>query len=97
MAAYYTAGADPRDPLISPLFANLANLPPMLVHVGSLETMHDESVAFAQACESAGGKIELKVWEGLIHGWHANPELPETMAALEEIAGFCQRAFDAQS
>ncbi len=97
MAGYYAAGADPRDPLISPLFGDLADLPPMLVHVGSLETMHDESIAFAHACQAAGGSIEIKVWPGLVHGWHAHPELPETIAALREIAVFCRQIIPDQT
>lgn len=91
MAHYYTAGADPMNPLISPLFGDLTGLPPMLVHVGSLETMHDESVAFVESCRTAGVDIEFEVWEGLVHGWHARTDLPEALAAIEKIATFCKR------
>ena len=45
MAALYLNGADPRDPLASPNFADLTGLPPMLIHVGSAETLHDDAFA----------------------------------------------------
>ncbi|PJN92909.1 hypothetical protein CNY89_25465, partial [Amaricoccus sp. HAR-UPW-R2A-40] len=42
LAQAYLAGRDPRDPLVSPLFADLAGLPPVLIQVGSAETLLDD-------------------------------------------------------
>lgn len=63
-AAVYLAGADPRHPLASPLFADLTGLAPLSVHVGSEEILHDEALRLAEA---AGGTA--RVWEGMVHDW----------------------------
>ena len=47
--AYVPAGMDRNDPRISPLFADLHGLPPMLIQVGSAETLLDDSIRFAAA------------------------------------------------
>ena len=49
LAAAYLNGADPRTPLASPLYADLAGLPPMLIQVGSAETLLDDAVRLARA------------------------------------------------
>ena len=61
MARGYLAGQDPRTPLASPLFADLAGLPPLLVHVGSAEVLLDDSTRFAERARQAGIDVELEV------------------------------------
>ena len=90
MAAYYLAGQDPRNPLASPLFGELAGLPPMLLQVGTAETLLDDSVAFAHRAREAGVDVRLEQWEGLVHGWHGFPQLPETHEAMARIGAFCR-------
>jgi monoterpene epsilon-lactone hydrolase len=55
MRDLYLAGADPTEPLASPLFADLADLPPTLVVVGDTETLLDDSTRFVQRAAAAGG------------------------------------------
>lgn len=86
--ACYTNGADAKLPLISPLFASLEGLPPMLLQVGDHEILLSDSVRVAEAARRAGGQAELKVWDAMWHVWPMYPELPEADAALEEIARF---------
>ncbi|MCP5155279.1 MAG: alpha/beta hydrolase fold domain-containing protein [Ectothiorhodospiraceae bacterium] len=89
MAAYYLAGADPRTALASPLFADLDGLPPMLVQVGTAETMLDDSVAFAARAEAAGVTVTLEQWDDMVHGWHgAAHVLPEGQQAIDRIGEF---------
>lgn len=88
MSAYYLAGADAREPLASPLFGDLSGLPPLLIQVGSAETLVDDSIEFARRAEAAGVSVELQVCEGLVHGWHGSPQLPETHDAMDKIAAF---------
>ncbi|WP_202551641.1 alpha/beta hydrolase [Streptomyces sp. SID8352] len=63
-AGVYLGDADPREPLASPVFADLSGLAPLTVHVGSEEILHDDAVRLAEA---AGGT--LRVWEGMVHDW----------------------------
>jgi acetyl esterase/lipase len=92
MADAYLAGADPRAPLASPLFAELAGLPPLLLHVGSAETLLDDSTRFAQRARAAGVEVTLDVWPDMIHVWHAFAlVLPEAREANQAIGAFLQR------
>ena len=68
-SAYVPAGMDRRDPLISPLFANLAGLPPLLVQVASEETLLGDATRFAQAAGAAQVSVTLEVWPHMIHAW----------------------------
>lgn len=89
MASAYLAGADPRTPLASPLFAELGGLPPLLIHVGSIETLLDDSTRFAERAKAAGVEVELEVWDGMFHVWHAFAvAVPEGREAIAKIARF---------
>jgi acetyl esterase/lipase len=69
LAEAYLAGHDARDPLVSPLFADLAGLPPCLVQVGSSETLLDDAVRLARALGAADVPVRLEVWPQMIHAW----------------------------
>lgn len=87
-SAWYTNGADRRLPLISPLFADLSGLPPMLLQVGDDEILLSDSLRVAEEVRRRGGHAELKIWEGMWHNWPMYAELPEADLALAEIARF---------
>jgi len=92
MADAYLAGADPRTPLASPLFADLAGLPPLLVHVGSAETLLDDATRFTTRARAADVDVTLDVWDDMIHVWHAfGFILPEARAANQAIGAFLQQ------
>jgi len=89
MADAYLAGADPKSATASPLFADLAGLPPMLVQVGTAEVLFDDANGFAERARAAGVDVELDVWEDMIHVWHAFADLlPEARDAIDQIAAF---------
>jgi epsilon-lactone hydrolase len=69
LAATYLNGADPRTPLASPLHADLHGLPPMLIQVGSAETLLDDAVRLARMAGAAGVRVNLEVWPDMIHAW----------------------------
>jgi epsilon-lactone hydrolase len=69
LAATYLNGADPRTPLASPLHADLHGLPPMLIQVGSAETLLDDAVRLARMAGAAGVRVNLGVWPDMIHAW----------------------------
>ncbi|MDE3177676.1 MAG: alpha/beta hydrolase [Pseudomonadota bacterium] len=93
LGAFYINGADPRDPRVSPLFGDLAGLPPMLFHVGAEEILRDDSIRFAAAATAAGSPAEVKVWEGAPHVWQfMHAYVPEARRSLDEAAAFLTRA-----
>jgi monoterpene epsilon-lactone hydrolase len=78
-----------RDPLASPLLANLTGLPPLLIQVGREEVLLDDARNLHAKVLAAGGSSELHIYEDVPHGWHYGaPFLPETRAALKEAADF---------
>lgn len=87
----YIGSEDVHHPLISPVFADLHGLPPMLVQVGDIEILLDDSRQFAQRAQAAGSPVELRVWRGMIHGWHIYRFVPEARQATQEIADFITR------
>ncbi len=89
MAQYFLNGIDPKTPLASPLYADLRGLPPLLVQVGSAETMLNDSTELAERAKAAGVDVILEVWEDMIHGWHgAAHSLPEARQAIQRIGEF---------
>ena len=86
MADAYAGSHDLRNPLISPVFADPAGLPPMLVQVGSAEVLMDDSTRFAERAKAAGVEVTLEVWDDMIHVWHFFAEmLPEGQRAIDRI------------
>jgi acetyl esterase/lipase len=89
-ASAYLDGADARDPALSPLFADLSGLPPLLIQVGGAELLHDQVCDFAARARAAGVKVQLSVYDDMIHDWHLFPFLPEAGRAVDEIAAFAR-------
>lgn len=83
-AARY-AGDQLRSPLVSPLFADLAGLPPMLVIVGTAEILLDDATSFAERASASGVAVDLEVGEDLIHVYPVLAGVPEADAAIERI------------
>lgn len=85
----YAGGADLASPLVSPLFADLSGLPPMMIQVGADEVLLDDSARLADSARSSGVAVDLQVWQGLWHVWHLYAGLmPEANAAMRAIADF---------
>jgi acetyl esterase/lipase len=72
----------------SPLFRDLAGLPPTLVQVGREEALYDDSARFVQAAQSAGVDATLEPWDDMIHLWHGFGDLPQAAAATARIGEF---------
>jgi len=92
MASLYLGPADATSPTASPLFADLAGLPPIQIHVGTRESLLDDSRRFAAAALAAGVDCELVEHAGVIHMWIVfDPDLPESVTAFEAAARFVDR------
>jgi acetyl esterase/lipase len=91
LAAAYAGAHDRRDPLISPLFADLRGFPPVLIQVGSAETLLDDAVRFARAAGLADVAVTLEVWPHMIHAWPMwNAKLADGRRALERMGAWMQ-------
>jgi acetyl esterase/lipase len=89
LAAAYLHGADPRQPLASPLHARLQGLPPLLIQVGSAETLLDDSVRLTARAGAADVRVTLEVWPEMIHVWHLfHPQLTAGRRALASAGAF---------
>jgi len=90
----YVVANDPRTPLISPLYANLKGLPPILIHVGTDEILLSDSIRLAENARKAGVNVTLKIWPDMWHVFHFWATLiPEADMALKEIGEFVNEAF----
>ncbi|MGD0144559.1 MAG: alpha/beta hydrolase, partial [Rhizomicrobium sp.] len=89
MVAAYLGGADPKTPLASPLFADLKGLPPLLIQVGTEETLYDDTVRLAARATEAGVEVSAEYWGGMVHVWHAfHPLLSEGRDAIQRIGSY---------
>jgi epsilon-lactone hydrolase len=90
LATAYVPGAiDRRDPLISPLFADLRGFPPTLIQVGSAETLLADASRFAAAAGSADVDVTLEIWPHMIHAWPLwNAALEDGRRALARAGNF---------
>ena len=89
MAAHYLNGQDARSPLAAPLYADLAGLPPLLVQVGTAETLLDDSTRLAERARKAGVKVTLEPFENMIHVFQVfAPMLDEAQQAIDKIGEF---------
>jgi epsilon-lactone hydrolase len=88
-ATRYVGDADPRDPLVSPLYADLSGLPPLLLHVGEAEVIYDDSTRFAEKARQSGVDMELEVWPEAFHVHHQMAgQLPEADEAISHAAAW---------
>jgi len=89
MAGQYLQGADPRNPLASPLYADLSGLPPLLVVVGGAEALLDDSVRLARSAGMAGVDVTLYIGGGMQHIFPIYcGVIPESDAAVAMIGAW---------
>ncbi|WP_217578082.1 alpha/beta hydrolase [Mesorhizobium sp. GbtcB19] len=88
-SAYVPRDVDRRDPLISPLYADLSGFPPMLIQVGSAETLLSDATRLADAAGAADVKVRLEIWPHMIHAWPVwNAQLSAGRRALASAGKF---------
>ncbi len=87
--AYAPKSIDRRDPLISPLFAELSGFPPILIQVGSAETLLADATRLAAAAGAADVDVTLEIWPNMIHAWPVwNASLEDGRRALARAGQF---------
>jgi monoterpene epsilon-lactone hydrolase len=88
LASDYLAGADPKEPLASPLFAPLDGLPPLLIQVGTADLLLSDAERLAATAKKAGVDVRLEIGEGLPHVYQLLLGTPEAAAATDRIGRF---------
>src|SRR5579862_5711990 len=92
MAKAYLGGKDPRTPLAAPLYADLAGLPPLLIQVGTAETLLDDSSRLAERAKKAGVNVTYEPWQNMIHVFQLfAPMLDEGQRAIDKIGAFVRK------
>ncbi len=91
MASQYLDGADSKDPLASPLYADLTGAPPLLVVVGGEEALLDDSIRLVRAAAIAGVDVTLRVGAGMQHSFPTYAGfIPEADAAIALIGAWAR-------
>lgn len=89
---WYGPNQDKKNPLISPVFADMTGFPPMFVQVGTEEVLFDDSTRLVDNAKKAKVDAELQIWQDMPHVHQiAHAFVPEAKAALRDIAGFFNR------
>jgi epsilon-lactone hydrolase len=90
--AYLPARMDRKDPRVSPLYADFRGFPPILIQVGSAETLLDDSTRLAAVAGEANVPVTLEIWPHMIHAWHLwNAHLEPGRRALVSAGAFIKR------
>jgi len=86
---YLPAEVARNDPRVSPLYADLRGFPPVIIQVGSAETLLDDAVRFARAAGLADVSVTMEIWPHMIHAWHLwNAQLEASRRALANAGAF---------
>lgn len=94
----YLNGHDPNDPLVSPVFADLSGLPPMLIQVGDHEVLLDDSTRLEKKAKADGVDATLEIWDEMIHVWHFFASmLPEGQQAIDRIGEYIRQRVPART
>ena len=90
-ADYYAAGADRRSPYVSPVFAEVSGLPPLLLLVGQDELLLDDALRVRDAATSAGTDVRVHLGKGMQHDWPLTlPWLDESRLAWSAMRDFVE-------
>jgi len=93
-ASLYVDTNDPKNPFISPVYADLQGLPPLFINVGTAEVLHDDSIRLAENAGFAGVEVLLDIWEDMIHAFPVFANVaPESQQAIEKISKFIYDSF----
>jgi epsilon-lactone hydrolase len=92
----YTAGQDAALALISPIFADLSGLPPLIIQAGSHEVLLDDAIRLAREAATADVEVTLEITPGVPHVFQAyHPMLDEAATALDRAGQLLSAYLDA--
>jgi epsilon-lactone hydrolase len=89
---YYIGAGDPKNPLASPVYADLRGLPPLLIHVGDHEVLLSDSTRLAERAQMVSVDVRLDVWPEMWHFFQAwAADLPEARDSLAQIGAWVRQ------
>lgn len=89
---YLGMNVEPTNPYVSPLFGNYTGMPPLLLQVGDLEVLLDDSTRLAKHAAGYGCQVALEIWDGMPHAFQGFvPFLPEACEAINKIGTFIRQ------
>jgi len=81
----------PSNPIVSPVFGDLADLPPVLIQVSEAEMLLDDARRYVNKARAAGSPVRLQSWAGLLHVWQIfYPDVPEARDAMNRIGEYIE-------
>ena len=95
-ARHLPRAADPKHPRASPVFADLAGLPPMLIQVGSEEILMGDSTLLAETAGLARVDVTLRIWPEMIHIWPFFAQLSAGGRAIAESTAWIKAHLEAR-
>lgn len=85
-AEWFCDSSQLRDPLVSPIWADLRGLPPIYIQAGEGEVLYDSIRAFVDRAKSQGADVVLEAWEDMNHVFQIfGPDAPQSADALRRI------------
>jgi monoterpene epsilon-lactone hydrolase len=95
---YVGDDGDLRDPLVSPIHADLTGLPPLLLQVGQIDLTRDDALALAAGGGRQGVDVTVEIHPGMVHGFQglASAGIPEAKHALERVGAYTRARFTVQ-
>ncbi len=87
-ARHYLKGANPSDPYASPVFGNMRDFPPIMVHAGSLELLRDDASRLGELAAEANIPVSVEVYDGMHHVFQGSPFAPEAKVSLARFGQF---------
>jgi len=87
-ARHYLKGANPADPYASPVFGNLRDFPPIMVHAGSQEVLRDDASRLGELAAAANVPVSVEIYDGMPHLFQGSPSASEAKVSLNRLGQF---------
>jgi monoterpene epsilon-lactone hydrolase len=87
-ARHYLRKSNPADPYASPVFANLKDFPPIMVHAGALEILRDDASKLGDRAADAQTQVSVEIYDGMGHLFQVEPQLGEAKVSLARLGQF---------
>lgn len=87
-ARHYLRKANPADAYASPVFANLKDFPPVMVHAGSAEILRDDASKLGDRAAEAQTPVSVEIYDGMGHLFQCERETSEAKVSLSRLGQF---------
>ena len=85
---HYLKGANPADPYASPVFGNLRDFPPIMVHAGSHELLRDDASRLGELAAASNVPVSVEIYDGMPHLFQGSPSASEAKVSLNRLGQF---------